>query len=99
MSNEKSFYGLCKIMADLEDAIKAFEEIGLVMEPLDKNDGNASYKIFDACSIACSLATSLLDFPSVNEENEVYDKLMQATGKTVEEIAREVWKEYGTLNE
>lgn len=92
MSNEQRFYESCKIMADMEDIIKTFDGIGFIIEP-DKD--NVGHKIYNVCSLACSVATSFLNFPSVNEENDTVNELMGATSKTVEEISRKVWKQYG----
>ena len=92
MSNEQRFYESCKIMANLEDMIKTFEKLGFIIEPDKDNIGS---KIYEACSSACSVATSLLNFPTVNEENDVYNILLSATSENVEEVSRKVWEEYG----
>lgn len=92
MSNEQIFYESCKIMANMEDVIKTFDNMGFIVEPYEDNIGS---KIYNVCDRACSIATSLLKFPSICEANEIYNKLMEVTGETVENVSREVWKEYG----
>ena len=91
MSKKEMFFKLCDIMADMEDAINVFESIGAIMEP-DKGMG---WDLYNAASVAYDLASSLLEFPDVGKENEVFDALMRANKDNVSEIAKEVWNEYG----
>jgi hypothetical protein len=92
MSKKEMFFNLCHIMANMEDAIKTFEKFGMIVEP----DQSVGYDMYNAASVAYRIASSLLEFPNVKEENEVFDKVMQANLENVDSIAKEVWEKYGT---
>jgi hypothetical protein len=91
MSNETKFLKLCNAMAHLEDGIKVLEKVGLNPEP----DEGIGYDLYHSCSIVYNVASEYLEFPSVNEENEVCNILMQANRNTVDKVAKEVWDKYG----
>ena len=91
MSNETKFLNLCHAMANLEDAIQILEKAGLNPEP----DEGVGYDIYNACSVIYNVASEYLEFPSVNDENEVCNEIMQANKETVDKISRKVWNAYG----
>lgn len=91
MSNESQFLNLCQGMANLEDAIKSLEAVGLNPEP----DEGIGLDIYNACSIMYRVAAEYLDFPDVVTENVVFDALMQANKENVDQVSREVWSKYG----
>lgn len=91
MSKQEMFYNLCLIMANMEDAISTFEKFGMHLEP----DEGVGYDMYNAASVAYRVASELLEFPSVEEENEVFNTLMQADKETVDKVANEVWSKYG----
>ena len=91
MSNESQFLNLCQGMANLEDAIKSIEAVGLNPEP----DEGIGFDIYNACSIMYRVAAEYLIFPDVGTENEVFDILMQANKDNVDKVSKEVWSKYG----
>jgi len=93
MSNENIFYELCEIMAKLEDSITSFEKIGFVVEP--GTEGTVSENLYTAASIAYRIASTLLDYPSVEVENDICNALLSAGSDTMEEVSRRIWNEYG----
>lgn len=97
MSNEKMFYELCKIMANLESTIKSFENIGFIVEPMHDKDSVSTVSdcLYNSCSIAYSIANTLLTFSNVDEENNICNELLSATIENVDEISKKVWEEYG----
>lgn len=91
MNNEAVFYDLCKIMADLEDAIDTVETVGITFEP-DKGVGK---DLYEAASIAYRIAALLLEFPDVSTENDVCNQLMAMDKINLDEVSKEVWTKYG----
>lgn len=91
MSKKETFLSLCRIMANMEDAINALEGVGFIVEP-DKVIGE---KLYDSCSIAYRVANNLLETPDVEIENIVCNELLTANGETVEEVAERIWNLYG----
>lgn len=91
MGNKERFIKLCAVMAELDATISLLESIGLNPEPED----GIGFRLYNGCSQIYHVASSYLDIPSVEEENEVFDKLMQMTEESMEPIAREVWDKYG----
>lgn len=91
MNNETVFYDLCKIMANLEDAIDVVETVGITFEP----DEGVGKDIYEAASIAYRIASLLLEFPDVSTENDVFNKLMSMDKTNLEEVSKEVWEQYG----
>lgn len=95
MSNERTFYGLCKIMANLEDTINSFENIGFIVEPGNGKGSTVSDYLYNSCDVAYHIANDLLTFPNVEEENNVCNELMSATNENVDEVSRKIWEKYG----
>ena len=93
MANKETFYQLCEIMAELEDTITSLEKIGLVVEPGTK--GTVSDNLYRAASTAYRIASTLLEFPDVNTENDVCNELLSTGLDTMEEVSRRIWNEYG----
>lgn len=92
MLKKEMFFNLCQIMSNMEDAINTFEKMGMLLEP----DQSVGYDMYNAASVAYRIASSLLEFPSVKEENKVFNTLLQANLETVDNVANEVWSKYGT---
>lgn len=93
MSKEQMFYQLCNIMAELDDVINDFEKMGFTVEPGEKN--TVTYKFYHSASMAHDVATSLLEFPDVNTENDVFNELFAAGSDTMEEVSKRIWSKYG----
>lgn len=93
MSKEQMFYKLCSIMAELDDIIKTFEKLGFLVEPDSKD--TVTYKFYNSASTAHDVATSLLEFPDVNTENDVFNELFAAGSDTMEEVSKRIWSQYG----
>ena len=94
MSNENMFYELCNIMAKLEDSITSFEKIGFVVEP--GTEGTVSENLYTAASTAYRIASSLLNYSSVEVENDICNELLSAGTDKMEEVATRIWNEYGS---
>lgn len=94
MSNENMFYELCAIMAKLEDTITSFEKIGFIVEP--GTEGTVSEDLYSAASIAYRIASTLLEYPSVEVENDVCNELLSAGSDKMEEVSTRIWNEYGS---
>lgn len=93
MTNEKTFYGLCEIIAQLEDTIKSFEKLGFIVEPGTK--GTVSENLYSASSTAYRIASELLEFPDVGAENDVCNELLSKGSDDMNETSRRIWDEYG----
>ena len=93
MSNETMFYNLCHIMANIESIITSLEKIGLIVEPGEK--GTVSENLYASASEAYRIASSLLEYPNVDTENNICNELLSAGPDTMEEIAKKVWDKYG----
>lgn len=94
MSNENMFYELCNIMAKLEDSITSFEKIGFIVEP--GTEGTVSENLYTAASAAYRIASTLLNYPSVEVENNVCNELLSADTATMKEVSTRIWNEYGS---
>ena len=92
MSKKEMFFNLCHIMASMENAIKTFETIGITVEP----DKSVGYDMYNTASVAYRIASSLLEFPNIKEENEISNELLLANLENVDTIAKKVWDKYGT---
>lgn len=92
MSKKEMFFNLCKIMANMEDAISTFSKLGFVVEP----DESVGLDLYDTASVAYRIASSLLNVTDYEIETEIFDKLMPANLETVDKIAQEVWDKYGS---
>ena len=94
MYKKEMFYSLCKAMANLEDATKMLEDIGLIVEPT-----GFGHKIYNTCDILCNIAINLLDMPnSIDIKENIIGKISSATNETVNLISEEVWNKYGKKN-
>lgn len=93
MSKETMFYQLCNIMAELDDVINDFEKMGFTVEPGEKN--TVTYKFYHSASMAYEVASSLLEFPNVKTENDVFNALLTANLDTMDMVSKEVWEKYG----
>lgn len=94
MCKKQIFMNCCRALADIETSINILTGIGFVVEPDSKAENNLPYYLYDACTPMINVAISMLSFHDVNEENIVYDKLLQANASNYEKIAEEVWEKY-----
>ena len=93
MYKKQIFMNCCRALADIETSINILTSIGLLVEPDSKEKNNLPYYLYDACTPVINVAISMLNFPNVNEENIVYDKLLQANASNYEKIAEEAWEQ------